>query len=193
MERTPISNDLPGCGMRDVLWVVGGVTDTTQPRARPGSGRPSSRSRGYHLGMARAPPPPPPRLRGRPRPPRGVPTDSWGPGGGLTTPATPFSNYASLTGGTSLRPLQTAATNKRMPAVLILIYFLLLQNLPSQSAVCYLTTSSALTCYTNLSAFAIYDLPFEPPIYTDSNMHLYLRIKWMRGVMRSFRRTTSFL
>ena len=47
------SNDLPGC-------VMGGVTDITQPRARPGSGRPSSRSRGYHLGMARAPPPAPP-------------------------------------------------------------------------------------------------------------------------------------
>jgi hypothetical protein len=54
--------------------------------------------------MARAPPPPPPaRPRGRPRPPRGVPTDSWGPGGGLTTPATPFSDLASLGGGTSLK------------------------------------------------------------------------------------------
>jgi hypothetical protein len=68
------SNDLPGC-------VVGGVADITQPRARPpGSGRPSSRSRGHHLGMASPPPPRPPRGPGGPH----VPTGSWGPTGGLS-------------------------------------------------------------------------------------------------------------
>ena len=98
------SNDLPGC-------VVGGVTDITQPRARPGSGHPSSRSRGYHLGMARAPPPrPAPGPVGARARPGGSPRTPGGPGGGgLTTPATPFSNYASLGEGTSL------STDSKLP------------------------------------------------------------------------------
>jgi hypothetical protein len=76
---------------------VGGVTDTTKPRAHPGSGRPSSRSRWHHLGMARAPARPGGGGGGG-----GM--DPWGPGGGgLTKPATPFSDFASLKGGASLK------------------------------------------------------------------------------------------
>jgi hypothetical protein len=88
------SNYLPG-------YVVGGVTDITQPMARPSSVRPSRRSRGHHFGMAWAPPPPPRAPVGG-RAPGGPHGLLGGAGGGSPRPQRHFTILRLLGGGTSL-------------------------------------------------------------------------------------------
>jgi hypothetical protein len=75
MERTPMTS-------RDVLWVVLPISPNPGPALAQdvpprGPGAP------FRYGQGTPPARPPPgRPCGRPRPPRGVPTGSWGPGGG---------------------------------------------------------------------------------------------------------------